>query len=565
ELAAVKPAAWSTSSSLSLAVSGTRRGPQQPLDEEWLDDDTHWQRCAESGAQANCTRCRFEAGFAGMLRRGARGFQPESDGAAWKNLFQFQHPRAGWKTWLVTKPRAWGGKWSMGCWICSHYEPPKFGSSFGRLGVSMINTVAPSSFKKHEGSQSHLEAVAAMKAQLASDSSEGLYTQATDTVPRLEKFYLAGLVVSRHDTFTDFEQYVRGLALTCPLPTGSDISRKTCCQMVCALARPLYEQDQAVIEHASTGSIAFDVRDGLMLVVGRFAYSSLRPEVEQHAFQQYLEMLNETLGNMKITTRDRAHRVRSCMKGVFDSLNQNYCDNLLAQFTTGEQSLARMLKNSAKYSKIFVQAQLREADNFRKAIKNFSFAMQRFDSLSEPLHRIFLLLPQVLVFLGELSRVGDRTDAQWARSLLRSLTGPESYSKVYMKAGEVSDFLHTMEVLFDDLAILDETAAEDTITGKVASAIKKMPVIKYWEQGKERACSIPPASHDRLHPVCRDIYKLVKAFVNTQFPDHELVNAYAALRLDKAVPWNQRRKLLRTIAAHEQCSDSDLWTPGLKK
>lgn len=56
------------------------------------------------------------------------------------------------------------------------------------------------------------------------------------------------------------------------------------------------------------------------------------------------EPRNETLGNMKITTRDRAHRVRSCMKGVFDSLNQNYCDNLLAQFTTGEQSLARMLK-----------------------------------------------------------------------------------------------------------------------------------------------------------------------------------------------------------------------------
>ena len=90
--------------------------------------------------------------------------------------------------------------------------------------------MAPSSFKKHEGSQSHLEAVAAMKAQLAADSSEGLFTQATDAVPRLEKFYLAGVVVSRHDMFTDFEHYVRGLALTCPLPTGSDVSRPVCCQ-----------------------------------------------------------------------------------------------------------------------------------------------------------------------------------------------------------------------------------------------------------------------------------------------------------------------------------------------
>ena len=129
---------------------------------------------------------------------------------------------------------------------------------------------------------------------------------------------------------------------------------------------------------------------------------------------------------------------------------------------------------------------------------------------------------------------------------------------------QVSEFLHTVEVLFDDLAILDEAAREDTVAAKTASAIKKMPVIKYWEQGRERACSIPPASHDRLHPVCRDIYKLVKAFLNTQFPEHELVNAYAALRLDKAVTWSQRRKLLRTIAAHEQCSDADLWTHGLK-
>ena len=276
ELAAVKPAAWSTSSSLSLAVSGARRGQQQPVDEEWLDDDTHWQRCAESGDQANCARCRFEAGFAGMLRRGASGFQAENDSAAWKNLFQFQHPTAGWRTWLTTKPHAWGGKWSMGCWICAHYEPPRFGSSFGRLEVSMKNTVAPSSFKKHEGSQSHLEAVAAMKAQLAAHSSEGLFTQATDAVPRLEKFYLAGLVVSRHDTFTDFEHYLRGLALTCPLPTGSDVSRPVCCQMIRALAKPLYDQDQSVIEHSSSASIAFDVRDELLLVVGRFAYHSLK-------------------------------------------------------------------------------------------------------------------------------------------------------------------------------------------------------------------------------------------------------------------------------------------------
>ena len=181
---------------------------------------------------------------------------------------------------------------------------------------------------------------------------------------------------------------------------------------------------------------------------------------------------------MKITSRDRAHRCRSAIKGVFDALNQ-HCDGLLSQFTTGEISLARMLKpsvctlacslrllvscaianlskslalirNSGKYSKIFINTQVRTADSFRRAIKNFSFAMQRFDSLSEPLHRIFLLLPEVMVFLGELSRVGDRGDGQWARSLLKSLTGPESYVKVLSAALASDCFLVCQKFLRKD-------------------------------------------------------------------------------------------------------------------
>ena len=46
--------------------------------------------------------------------------------------------------------------------------------------------------------------------------------------------------------------------------------------MIRALAKPLCDQDQSVIEHSSSASIAFDVRDELLLVVGRFAYHSLK-------------------------------------------------------------------------------------------------------------------------------------------------------------------------------------------------------------------------------------------------------------------------------------------------
>ena len=51
----------------------------------------------------------------------------------------------------------------------------------------------------------------------------------------------------------------------------------------------------------------------------------------------------EVLKNVNMVSRDRAHRAQSVMKGVYAGLN-DLCEQFLAAFTTGEKSLARMLK-----------------------------------------------------------------------------------------------------------------------------------------------------------------------------------------------------------------------------
>ena len=69
-----------------------------------------------------------------------------------------------------------------------------------------------------------------------------------------------------------------------------------------------------------------------------------------------------------------------------------------------------------------------------------SFALQRFDSLSEPLLKIFVTFPNVLAFLGALTREGDVDDARWSRALLKQLTGEGAYKRV-MTAALASDAL----------------------------------------------------------------------------------------------------------------------------
>lgn len=93
------------------------------------------------------------------------------------------------------------------------------------------------------------------------------------------------------------------------------------------------------------------------------------------------------------------------------------------------------LRNSAKYKAVWKKAQVLDGSlKFAKAIKNFGFAMQRFDSLSNPLSKIFELLPEVFAFVCEISRVGDREDSKWACEVLAKISGPGSWQRIMVAA-----------------------------------------------------------------------------------------------------------------------------------
>ena len=130
-------------------------------------------------------------------------------------------------------------------------------------------------------------------------------------------------------------------------------------------------------------------------------------------------------------------------------------NGLLSALTVDNDSLCRMLQTSRKYGLIFEQSQSAE---FSKAIRNFSFAMQRMDSLSVPLLKIFVTLPSVLTFLCRLTRDGDRDDQKWAVAHLSRLTGPGAFYSIIL-AALASDavLLANRLIRFDDAA--ESTAA----------------------------------------------------------------------------------------------------------
>ena len=250
---------------------------------------------------------------------------------------------------------------------------------------------------------------------------------------------------------------------------------------------------------------------------------------------------------------------------------------------------------------------------FSKALKNFSFAAQRFNSLTDPLFKIFHLLPEVLAFLSELTRKGDADDAKWATHVLQSVTGKRAWfrimvaamagdammlchkfirkddsasTEVYFKASEagcgwvwavrtlmlpefglsvsfrqVQEVLQEIRVIFKNEAILhDEGAA--TLTALTLRNLSKLSVMTYWQGRSQVACGIPEGNMDDLRPVAREICELFEAFFATNFPAYEEVNAYAALRLDGGLTWPQRQTMLQTIAMMENISPDDLWNLG---
>lgn len=174
--------------------------------------------------------------------------------------------------------------------------------------------------------------------------------------------------------------------------------------------------------------------------------------------------------NCNLLTRDRAHRGRSIQKGCWEVFNEMSA-GLLGCLITDERSLCRMLDTSPKYSKMFVDAQRRGlAKPFIREINNFSFALQRFDSLSVPLWKVISMLPAVYRFLASLTLEGDAVDQRWATALICRLTGPTAYRSIIGAALAADAVLvgHKM-IRWDDVA-----ESNAILKGSEASLIKSV-------------------------------------------------------------------------------------------
>ena len=137
------------------------------------------------------------------------------------------------------------------------------------------------------------------------------------------------------------------------------------------------------------------------------------------------ESIANCLPNLRYVVNDRAHRMRSIQRGSWTYLN-DLCGDLLEHLIRGEGSLARELENSGKYRILWKKCQ-GQHEEFSGAIRNFSFALQRFNSLSEPLFKLLVCLKSVYAFLAKLCEEGDREDRLWAEELIGRLTGADAY------------------------------------------------------------------------------------------------------------------------------------------
>ncbi|CAE7948966.1 unnamed protein product [Symbiodinium sp. KB8] len=299
--------------------------------------------------------------------------------------------------------------------------------------------------------------------------------------------------------------------------------------------------------------------------------------------QSALPYLVEEFPNVSLSWRDRCHRTRSVMKSIWQPLNDR-CGGLLGLLVTDEKSFARMVRTSLKYSGLFKQVQ-QEAHDWSRAVKSLSFAMQRFDSLTTPLFRVITLFPSVLKFLCNMTRadVGDSEDRVWSRRYLETFTrrqGGEnlckaavigdgllvlqrflrlddrSQSDVLLKAREAMETKQTLKLLFKDEGIF-HAAAGDTLLQKALAGLHSLGPLRWFEGSREVVASVEHPDVNVLKDFSRSLYDLMSASFEAFFPNHDHVNAFAALDLEAGLTWPERKNLVEVLASHEKLAGSD--------
>ncbi|CAE7715604.1 unnamed protein product, partial [Symbiodinium sp. CCMP2592] len=266
---------------------------------------------------------------------------------------------------------------------------------------------------------------------------------------------------------------------------------------------------------------------------------------------------------------------------------------LLQLLITGEASLARMLEDSGKYRILWAESQQKE---FSQALRNFSYAKQRFNSLSMPLFKLLSSLKSVYAFLVQLAAEGDRDDRRFAETLLTELSGRSAFQHLVnaalaadsmligqrflrladtdndeacVTAQQAAETIHTMEHMFDKGGVFLPSAAA-TVTQTVIRTLQDIGIITFLgnrttgSRGPRplRAVAVWDVSEGDLtesRQVAQKVYRIYKAFFDSNFPRHEYSNAFAAMDLENDLTLSQRGELVQSIAQQNHMDGAKTW------
>jgi hypothetical protein len=282
--------------------------------------------------------------------------------------------------------------------------------------------------------------------------------------------------------------------------------------------------------------------------------------------------------------RDACHRLRSVQRKFWADLEADV-KILFDLLVTGQNSFSKVLRRSRRFSLEFEAAQRAakvaglDVFTFEKIVRNLSYAEQRFDSRTEPLLRIFKLLPVIMDTLERCALMcDDDNDPGVFALIIENLTGKKGYS-VIVRAAVASDILVISQ---ETLRIVDKSDGDSAIVSSVAyELLDKLKCLLHdgaiWKpeaNGTLTHAAIESIKHCKLYYAKKGVRKIAivewpspeavecsepidagkryynrwVALVETYFPMHDEQTLFGAFDLDARLTMDDRVTFVRSLA-----------------
>ncbi|CAE7209725.1 unnamed protein product [Symbiodinium sp. CCMP2456] len=186
-----------------------------------------------------------------------------------------------------------------------------------------------------------------------------------------------------------------------------------------------------------------------------------------HVLEQAPRQGTAYFRNLSLIDRDRPHRHRSVIRGMWGNLNSTVRE-FLDKLVTGQRSLCKLIQTSKRYATYFNLAQTGvKIEDFGHTIRNLSYSEVRFDSRSRPLFRLFRLLPVAIDTLRFLVEGGNDEERAFATELLALFSGDEGFVRV-IGAAVAAD---AMVMGWHYIRLDDQAAADASLSGPRAAQL----------------------------------------------------------------------------------------------